>query len=239
MLHNLFHSLPCIHSQDSNPLTLQIWPAPQHMWPPFLEYSLPAWYVFEQIHLPSFHDTWYFFWHHRFNAYTHSLSQKFILLESLISRPVSSLLPVHLLSSLHFFFFCTAYILAYQPIIDIYGFANFPFFWYTKIPYAHYFSLSRHICGYCFYFFLRLNNVLPSFSFTSWIASLFLLVSSASSAPFFFYGATHSLLSLAFYVCWLISIHPPLFAWTSCTITHTTPLPCTVTTKKFRPLYFT
>jgi len=218
MLHNLFHSLPCII------LGIQISSLcrydPHHnICGTTILWIFSACLMFlKEIHnfLPPFHDT-FFFWHH---AYTHSLSQKFILLESLISGPVSSpLLPVYLISSLHFFFLYSIHIyistyLWYLRICE----KNSPFFWYTKIPHTHcIFFLNHHIFKYCFHF-LRLNNVLPSFFLHHELFLLFfLLVSSASSASFFW--RSHTLLAFFCFllVDWYQStlLFHKLFAWTS------------------------
>ena len=145
MLHNLFHSLPCTHSGSKSPHPADMTRTTKYVEPIF-EYSLPA-----LTNTPSFLLRYLaFFWYHRFNAYTHSLSQKFILSESLISRPVFSLLlPVYLLSSLHFLFLYT-YISTYHWYLRI---CEFFLFLIYKIPLRSLLFWNRHICGYCFYFF--------------------------------------------------------------------------------------
>jgi len=211
MLHNLFHSLPCIHSRDPNFLTLQIWPAPQYMWNHhslnilcLLDMSLNK-YTF----LPHFYDTW-FFWHHRFNAYTHSLSQKFILLESHLIPFSLSCQCQSIRYRLSISSFCTPYILTYQPIIDIYGFAFFPpFFWYTKISYPHCIFWPVTFADIVS-FFQRLNNVSPSFfSPMKRFFSTFLLFFFSQLCIFFFLTEQHTPCFLLLFM--LIDINPPSF----------------------------
>jgi len=86
---------------------------------------------------PSFLSRYLVFWHHRFNAYTHSLSQKFVFWSlsfwSLFS--LSLFLPVYLLSSP--FPFCTPSTYHwYLRICDFFSFFDIqksltviPFFW--------------------------------------------------------------------------------------------------------------
>ena len=150
MLHNLFHFLPCttLGIQTSSLCRYD----PQHticgttiLWIPLNKYT------------HSFLSRYLVFWHHRFNACTHSLSQKFILLESLISGPIFSLLlPVYLLSSPQFFFLYSihTYISNYHWY-DILRICVFPPFFsdiQNRLHSLHSF-LNRHICEYCFYFF--------------------------------------------------------------------------------------
>ena len=253
MLHNLFHSLPCIllPSQDPNSLTHQICtPQPYTSSSPGNTPSLPC--IATDPHhnicgthhplitlclldmsltnTPSFlpFTIFGFFWYHRFIAHTFLVTKVHLV-------GVSFLIPFFLSSCQSICYrLSISYILTYQPIIDIYGFANFSFFWYTKTPYVHCIFFETvtfaDIVSILFTF-----NVLPSLA--SWILLFFLLVSSASSASFFD-GATHSLLSFAFYVCWLISTLPSLklLAWTSCITTHT-PLSCAVTTRLLSLFY--
>ena len=174
MSHNLFHSLPCIHSLDPNFFTLQIWPAPQHMWNHhslnflcLLDMSLNK-YTF----LPPFYDTW-FFWHHRFNAYTFLVTKVHLV-------GVSQLIPFSLSCQCQSIcyrfslsFFCIPYIFTYQPIIDIYGF-TFPsplFFLIFKnpLPLLHFFDPSHS--RILFLFFNVWINVPPSFFLAPWIVS--------------------------------------------------------------------
>jgi len=130
------------------------WPAPQHMWnPPSFECSLLD--VFEQKHFPSFLP---------FTILGFLISSLQCLHTFLVTKVhlvgVSSIIlfffpPTSLSAIVSISFFCTPYILTYQPVIDVYGFANSSFSWYTKIPYAH-----------CILFFLKPSHLRILFLFS-------------------------------------------------------------------------
>lgn len=233
MLHNLFNlSLHILSGSKS--LTLQIWPAPQYMWPPFFEYSLPASYVFEQIHtfLPSFHNTW-FFWHHRFNAYTHSLwqiSESSCWSLSFFSGPFFSLLlPVYLLSSPFPLFVLHTCLHINLSLIstDLRKF-SFPSM-QKSLTLTSFFSLNRHICGYCFLcLYVLITSYHPFFGIMNRLSSFFASFFS-QLCIIFLTEQQHSLLLLLFLYL-LIDINSPSFPslGRACITTHPTPLPCTV-----------
>jgi hypothetical protein len=215
MLHNLFHSLPWTHSRDPNLLTLQIWLAPQHMW----NHSLNTLCLLWQIHLPSFSDTWFFLISSLQCLHTFLVTKVYLVgVSHFSSRFLSSPASLSAIVS-PFPFFCTPYIHTYHPTIDIYGFANFSFFWYTKFPYAHCFFETVTFADIVSIFFTFLTSYHPFFHQESF---LFFATSSAS-----FFWRSNTLLAFSCFICLLIDINPPSLPSNcslgrACITTHTT-----------------
>jgi len=181
MLHNLFHSLPCIHTLSGSKSlhSADMTSTTTYVEPPFFEYCLSDMSLNKYTLLSFFlYDTWFFLISSLQCLHTFLVTKVHLVgVPFLVPISISSCQSICYRLSISFF--CTPYIFAYQPIIDIYGFANFSFFWYTKIPYAHciFFLKPSHL----WILFLRLTSYIPFFWHR---ASLFLLVSSASSASF-------------------------------------------------------
>jgi len=216
MLHNLFHSLPCIHSRIQIPSLCRYDPHHNICGTTILWIFSACFICFwTNTHSPSFLLLYLAF----LTSSLQCLHTFLVLVTKVHFVGVSHfwprgplfflLLPVYLLSFLHFFFLYSIH----QPIIDIYGFAIFffPFsdtqnsltliaFFFWTVTFADIASI-----------FKRLNNVLPSFFFVSWTVSLpfILLVSSASSASLFW--RSHTLLAFFYFFCLLIDVNPPSF----------------------------
>jgi len=176
--------------------------------PPFFEYFLPAWYVFWQIHSPSFLLRYLvFFWYHRFNAYTYSLSQKFILLESLVSR-FSLLLPVYLLSSPHSLFLYSTHTYISNLSLISTDLRIFPFSDLQKsltlIAFFETVTFADIVSNFFYVFFLTSYNPF----FASCIASSLLFASLLSQLCIIFWRS-NTLLAFPCFLCLLIDINLP------------------------------
>jgi len=202
MLHNLFHSLPCIHTLSGSKSlhSADMTSTTTYVEPPFFEYCLSDMSLNKYTLLSFFlYDTWFFF-DIVASVLTHIPCHKSSSCWSPVSRPNFYLfLPVYLLSSLHFLFLYSIHI-----CISTYH-------WYLRICEFFLFLIYKNPLRSLHFFFETVTfvdivstfNVLHSF----FLASCFSFFTSLLSqlCIIFFDGATHSLLSLAFYVCWLIS----------------------------------